>query len=101
MRDQLPITLRYVKNGAGGGWWRAAKTDLQVHLGWKGIPRELLMKPDFDEIKRTMKALYGSKRGAMQDFNQLQDLLNAPSQHVWMTFEDRYMWWCTVSDEQL
>ena len=45
-----------------------------------------------------LKAQYGSKQGATQDFNQLQDLLKTPSQHVWMTFEDRYMWWCTVLD---
>jgi hypothetical protein len=98
MRENLPITLRYVKNGAGGRWWQAAKANQQIHLGWKSIPHELLMKSDFPEIKRMLKAQYGSKRGATQDFNQLNDLLNTPSQHVWMTFEDRYMWWCTVRD---
>lgn len=98
MCDKLPITLRYVKNGGGGRWWQAAKTNQQIHLGWKGIPNELLMNLDFAEIKRVMKVQYGSKRGATQDFNQLHDLLNTPPQHVWMTFEDRYMWWCTVLD---
>jgi hypothetical protein len=98
MGDKFPITLRYVKNGAGGRWWQAAKTNQQVHLGWTGIPSELLMKPDFAEIERLMKAQYGSKRGATQDFNQLHDLLSAPSQHVWMTFESGSMWWCTVLD---
>jgi hypothetical protein len=34
----------------------------------------------------------------MQDFNQLRDLLDTPSKHVWITFEDGYMWWCTVHD---
>ena len=98
MRDKLPITVRYVKNGGGGRWWSAAKTNQQVHLGWSGIPHDLLVKPDFAEIKRLMKVQHGAKPGAMQDFNQLHDLLNAPSQHVWMTFEDGYMWWCTVLD---
>ena len=98
MGDNLPITLRYVKNGAGGRWWQAAKTDQQVHLGWKGIPPDLLMKPDFAEIERLMKAQYGLKPGAKQDFNQLHDLLDTPSQHVWVTFEAGKMWWCTVLD---
>lgn len=98
MRDKLPLTLRYVKNGDGGKWWQAAKTNQQVHLGWKKMPPELLMKPDFTEIKQRLKAQYGPKQGAMQDFNQLQSLLDTPSQHVWMTFEDGYMWWCTVVD---
>jgi hypothetical protein len=98
MSDKLPVTLRYVKNGGGGRWWQAAKTNQQIHLGWKEIPHELLMKPNYAEIKRMRKELYGSKQGGTQDFNQLHDLLNIPSQHVWMTFEDRYMWWCTVID---
>lgn len=96
--DRLPVTLRYVKNGGRGKWWQAAKTNQQIHLGWKGIPRDLLMEPDFAEIRRTMNAHYGSKPGATQDFNQLHDLLDSPSQHIWITFEDRYMWWCTVLD---
>lgn len=98
MSDKLPITLRYVKNGDGGKWWHAARTNRQVHLGWSDLPHELLIKPDFDEIKRHRKARFGPKRGAMQDFNQLHDLLNTPSQHIWMTFEDGFMWWCTVRD---
>lgn len=98
MCDKLPVSLRYVKNGGGGRWWQAAKTNLQMHIGWSGIPHELLMKPDFAEIERIIKVQYGPKPGAMQDFNQLRGLLNTPSQHVWMTFEDRYMWWCTVLD---
>ncbi len=67
-------------------------------LGWKGMPPELLLKPDFTEIKRRMTEQYGSKRGATQDFNQLRDLLDKPSRHVWITLEDRYLWWCTVVD---
>jgi hypothetical protein len=43
-----------------------------------------------------MKQYYGSRQGATQDFNQLRDLLDNPSRHVWMTFEDGCMWWCTV-----
>jgi hypothetical protein len=40
----------------------------------------------------------GPRQGVKQDFNALRDLLNTPSQHVWMTFEDGCMWWCTVLD---
>jgi len=98
MHGKLPNTLRYVKNGAGGQWWQAAKTNQHIHLGWKGIAHELLIKRDFAAIKQALKSQYGSKQGATQDFNQLRDLLDAPSQHTWMTFEDRYMWWCTVLD---
>jgi hypothetical protein len=98
MMLKLPTSVRYVKNGRGGQWWQGAKTNGQVHLGWKSIPKELLLRPEFSRIKQLMKEQYGSRQGATQDFNQLHDLLEAPSQHLWITFEDGCLWWCTVHD---
>jgi len=94
----LPNSVRYVKNGRGGQWWQAARANNQIHLGWKSVPRELLLKPDFPKIKQILKAEFGSRQGATQDFNALCDLLDAPSKHIWMTFEDGCMWWCTALD---
>ena len=98
MEIVLPNSVRYVKNGRGGQWWRAARANNQVHLGWKSIPQELLLKPDFPTIKQVVKTEFGLRQGATQDFNALCDLLDAPSKYVWMTFEDGCMWWCTVLD---
>ena len=94
----LPTSVRYVKNGRRSQWWRTAQTKGQIHLGWKSIPGELLLKADFPTIEQMLKAQYGSRPGATQDFNALRDLLDAPSQHLWMTFEDGFLWWCTVHD---
>jgi len=98
MKILLPNSVRYVKNGRGGQWWRAARKDDQIHLGWKSVPQELLLTPDFPRIKQVIKAEFGTRQGATQDFNALRDLLDAPSKHVWITFEDGCMWWCTVLD---
>ena len=99
MIDALPASVRYVKNGAGGRWWLAARADGQVHLGWNNIdPQGLLLKPDFVKIEKFLRNWWGAKQGATQDFNQLHDLLDDPSQHIWVTFEDGYMWWCTVQN---
>lgn len=57
-----------------------------------------MLKADFPTIEQMLKAQYGSRPGATQDFNALRDLLDAPSQHLWMTFEDGFLWWCTVHD---
>ncbi len=62
-----------------------------MHLGWKPVPKELLLSPDFLKIRQVLKS-------PRQDFKALQTLLSAPSKHVWVTFEDGYMWWCTVLD---
>lgn len=98
MPHKLPTSVRYVKNGKGGRWWRAAKANNQVHLGWKSIPHELLLKPDFSKIEQHLRAYFGARKGATQDLNQLRDLLESPSKHVWITFQDGFMWWCTVRD---
>jgi hypothetical protein len=107
MIDNLPTSVRYVKNGSKGRWWTAAREREQVHLGWMEIPASLLLKPNYAEIERRIRKFWdkkqgltelGKKGGATQDFNQLCALLKAPSQHMWITFEDGFMWWCTVRD---
>jgi len=87
-----------VKNGEGGRWWRVAHANNQVHLGWNNVPHELLLKPDFSKIEECQRKYFGARRGATQDFNQLRELLDNPRRHLWITFEDGCMWWCTVAD---
>ncbi len=91
MPPKLPDSVRYVKNGRQGQWWRAARANSQVHLGWKPVPRDLLIRPDFSKIREVLKS-------PAQDFNALRTLLDKPSKHVWITFEEGAMWWCTVLD---
>jgi hypothetical protein len=98
MTEAIPSSVRYVKNGEGGRWWKTAKAKGQVHLGWGSIPDDLLRTADMAKIESMIRAAYGSKPGATQDFNALLTLLNHPSQHVWVTFQDGCMWWCTVRD---
>lgn len=98
MTVTLPSSVRYVKNGAKGHWWAAARDRGQMHLGWKSVRKELLLQPDFPKIQAIIKAEYGARRGATQDFNALRSLLDMPSKHLWVTFEEGCMWWCTVRD---
>jgi len=96
--DELPQSVRYVKNGAGGKWWQVAKANGQVHAGWHRIPHRLLLKPDFAVIERI--ALEGAKHpgAAKRDIRALRHLLDAPNRHLWATFEEGCMWRCTVRD---
>ena len=98
MSSEFPASVRYVKNGKGGQWWEYAQTNEQLHLGWNYILGKILQEADFASIEEKVREWFGSRKGATQDFNALRDLLDAPSQHIWMTFEDGFMWWCTVHD---
>ena len=93
----LPNSVRYVKNGAGSRWWPAAHDHNQIHAGWKCVPRELLLTPNFPTIRQIIKAEFGLKKGAAQrDYNALCALLDAPNEHIWITIQDGFMWWCTA-----
>lgn len=97
----LPNAVRYVKNGEGGKWWKAAKDSSQVHAGWSNIPNDALMQHDLKQIRKLINKDYADrkkKNGATQDFNALCTLLEKPSQYIWVTFQDNCMWWCTVHD---
>jgi hypothetical protein len=96
--NPLPKSVRYVKNGRGGQWWPAAKARGEVHLGWSNVPDNLLQAADLAAIEPIIRAAYTGNTGATQDFNALRALLDHPSQHVWVTFEDGCLWWCTVHD---
>lgn len=96
--SDLPTSVRYVKNGAGGRWWPDAQSRSRLHAGWSQVPDDALRDADVPAISAVLREQYGSKLGASQDLNALRSLLEAPSRHLWITFEDGFMWWSTVSD---
>jgi hypothetical protein len=96
--ERLPSTVRYVKNGPGGRWWKAAKASAELHAGWKEVPADLLEAADLVAIEPLARDWWKGRRGATQDFNALRTLVERPSQHIWITFEEGCLWWCTVFD---
>jgi hypothetical protein len=87
----LPNSVRYIKNGGGGSWWKTALEKKQLHAGWNPVSEELLHARDWPRIR----ALCANT----QDFNAFKTLVDQPSQHVWITFESGFLWWCLVDDE--
>ena len=100
MEDQGAVfsqdSVRYVKNGAGGRWWKIALKSGRIYAGWPNVPDELLRNVDYDVIRDIIKNTFGPRPGGTQDFNALRSFLDSPNRHVWITFEDGFMWWCTV-----
>lgn len=94
----LPKSVRYVKNGEGGKWWPDANARSRIHAGWSHIPDEAIRNNDIEAIASMLKKQYGTKPGATQDLNALRALLEQPSQHMWVTFEDGCLWWATARD---
>lgn len=94
----LPTSVRYVKLGAGGRWWKAALARKEIHFGWKDVPDALIEAADLAGIEASIRAEYGRKRGATQDFNAIRDVLVQPSQHLWVAYQDGCLWWSTVVD---
>lgn len=98
--SSLPQSVRYVKNGGGGRWWKAARASNQVHLGWSRVPQELLRSADLEGINALDQSVFGAGQGeATRDRNALLTLIDRPSRHIWITFQDGFLWWCLVKDE--
>jgi Ca-activated chloride channel family protein len=95
----LPKSVRYVKNGQSGKWWPTAKAHGQIHCGWSDIPNDILRTGKMAEIEKVIRAEFGTKPGATRNINALRALLDRPSQHIWVTFQEGCIWWCTVKDE--
>jgi hypothetical protein len=95
----LPQTVRYIKNGQGGAWWPSAKENLQLHLGWKDTPDHLIKSGNLKSIEPLLRAAFSNQGAATRDLNQLSYALVSPSQHIWVTVEQGFLWWCTVNDE--
>lgn len=103
MLPTLSNSVRYVKNGPSGRWWKTALAEGQVHCGWNEVPAEILRAGDHEAaapyIQEAMLGNGGDKGAVSRDLAALKTLLDRPSQHIWITFEDRRLWWCTVNDE--
>ena len=97
------MTVRYIKNGEGGRWWRAAKEQGQLHAGWSpSVSQENLQSrhlPSIEEELRNYWVAQGKPKNFGANFNQLKTLLDNPSQYIWITFAVGYMWWCTTKDD--
>lgn len=98
MTAELPVSVRYVKTGEGGRWWAVSRERGEMHLGWTAVPHALLEARDYPAIDAAIRASFGPKQGATQDINGLKLLLDHPSRFLWITFQEGYMWWCTVRD---
>lgn len=85
-----------MKNGRGGQWWKAARARNQAHFGWSRVPREQLVRADRAEIEATIRGYSKDQGAATRDVEQLFELLDSPSRHIWITFQDGCMWWCTL-----
>ena len=99
MIDAIPTAVMYIKNGAGGRWWKVARDEGQVHADWKHVPSALLETADFPAIEPIIRSSWGFKPGATQNINALRSLIDRPSQYLWVTLESEALWWCTVHDK--
>lgn len=63
------------------------------------MPPDLLRTANLAAIDGLDQSAFGPRRSvATRDRNALRTLLDRPSRHLWITFEDGFLWWCAVRD---
>jgi hypothetical protein len=64
------------------------------------VPDEALRARDLQAVEAALRKEFGERTGeATRDYRALRTLLDHPSQHVWVTFEEGFLWWATARDE--
>jgi hypothetical protein len=97
MAQDIPNSVRFVRNGASNSWWPAAKEEGVIHAGFDNLSLELLRHPDRASIVEAFKDR--SKSMNTRHTNEVWQLIDHPSQHIWITIAEGCLWWCTVHDE--
>lgn len=65
-----------------------------VHAGWSDFDRRALLTNDPTYLCPTGR----SKGKSLHADNELQHILNKPSQHLWITTYNGHLWWTLVED---
>jgi len=73
-----------------------ARDRSQAHFGWSHVPGDLLLSPDLRSIEEVIRNASKDEGAATRDLTQIRELLEHPERHIWITFEDGCMWWCTL-----
>ncbi len=97
-----PITasaVRYIKLGAQGKWVTSAFENHRLEFGYADIPQALVEARDWESVRQQYLALGKPLRLASRYRNELEALVTAPEDTLWVTFERGHMWWAFARSE--
>lgn len=98
MNKLEPEKVRYIKLGAGGEWEKWCLDNDAIRLGYKSQYHNESMNGEWEIVRNHWLKKRNSKGAATRDLNQIRDFYELKEDDLWITFHQRKLYWCKVSD---
>lgn len=90
-----PKKIRFIKLGEGGKWETSCIGDGTVRLGYQSPHHAASLRGDWDVVREFwLDVRNGNKGAATRDVNQIRDFYELGADDVWITFHNKYLYWC-------
>jgi hypothetical protein len=85
--------VMYVKLGEGGKWEKQCTETGIIRFGYTETSEKAL-DGDWDGVRDYWSARRKDQGAATRDLRQIRDFFEGGDDTVWITFYDRFLWWC-------
>jgi hypothetical protein len=92
-------SIRYIKLGRGGEWEKISLELGELHFGHGGVPHEMALAGDREQIKQHLIEQGRNARAAIDDARELLDFYQLGSDCLWITLAREHLWWTFAAPE--
>ncbi|MEJ0061540.1 MAG: restriction endonuclease [Terricaulis sp.] len=93
-----PTTVRYIKLGPAGTWFKHALSNNFIELGHAAVSHEMAQAADPTALRAAFVAA-GAEANATAFANEILAFTTLPETALWITFERGLMWWAFAEPE--
>ena len=99
MNKLVPAKVRYIKLGAGGDWEKWCLDNDAIRLGYESPYHNESVNGEWEIVRSYwLEARNGNEGAATRDINQIRDFYELTEDDLWITFHQRKLYWCKVSN---
>jgi len=99
MNKLVPEKVRYIKLGAGGDWEKWCLDNDAIRLGYESPYHNESVNGEWEIVRSYwLDARNGNEGATTRDINQIRDFYELTEDDLWITFHQRKLYWCKVSN---
>lgn len=99
MNKLVPEKVRYIKLGSGGDWEKWCLDNDAIRLGYESPYHNESMNGEWEVVRSYwLEARNDNEGAATRDLNQIRDFYELTEDDLWITFHQRKLYWCKVSN---
>lgn len=86
-------SVLYIKLGPGGKWEQECIQKGIIRFGYAATS-DCALSGDWDGVRDYWASQRKSHGAATRDLEQIKDFFESDENTIWITFYDRFLWWC-------